>query len=459
MNYQNKDGESAELELFYRRHKDMPDSERLQMLQAKLYQKAKTESQYRFYVLYDKMFIAYVLREAWRGVKAKNSASGIDNQTVADVEKYVVDKYLQELGEELRTQSYKPQPIKRIYIAKANGKLRPIGIGCIKDRIAQMACKLIIEPIFEADFEDNSHGFRPERSSKGAIKEIKEYLKAGKSEVYDADLSSYFDTIPHNKLYVVLKQRIADPRMLKLIDKFLKVPIQDTDGLKGGKGNKTGVPQGGILSPLLANIYMTLIDKAVNRISGIFEQNGIRIVRYADDFVLMANKLEKKAIDYLQSMLERMELTLNEEKTKIIQAKEQTFNFLGFTFRYDKDLYTQDKRYWNVIPSKKATNKIVERIREILHSSLHFSPVKLVKALNEVLRGWLNYFDIQGISYAACAKRKLRYYLSNSLYRYYNRKSQRKSSMYGQHAFDKLVTKYGLIDPTKYKPANNVIRY
>ena len=455
MNYHQKDGESAQTELFYRRHKDMPDSERLQMLQEKLYQKAKTEKNYKFYVLYDKIFISYVLREAWKKVRAKDSAPGVDNQTVADVENYGVEKYLQELGEELRTQTYKPQPIKRIYTLKANGKLRPIGIGCIKDRIAQMVCKLIIEPIFEADFEENSYGFRPERSSKGAIAEIKSHLQEGKTEIYDADLSSYFDTIPHNKLYVVLKQRIADPRLMKLIDKFLKVVIQDKDGLKGGKGNKTGVPQGGILSPLLANIYMNLIDKAVNRISGIFHQNGIRIVRYADDFVLMATKLKDQAINYLQKMLTHMDLTINEEKTKTLQAKEQSFNFLGFTFRYDRDLYISDKYYWNVVPSKKATNKIVERIREILHSSLHFSPANLVIALNEVLRGWLNYFDISGVSYAACSKRLLRHYLNDSLYRYYNRKSQRKSSMYGQHAFEILVRKYGLIDPTKYKPNDN----
>ncbi len=453
MNYHKKDGEPEQTELFYIRHKDLPDSQRLQMLQEKLYQKSKEEKQYKFYVLYDKVFIPYVLREAWRMVRAKDSAPGVDNQTVADVENYGVEKYLQELSEELRKQTYTPQAIKRIYIPKANGKQRPIGIGCVRDRIAQMVCKLIIEPIFEADFADNSHGFRPERSSKGAIKEIKEHLKEGRTEVYDADLSSYFDTIPHNKLYVVLKQRIVDPRLMKLIDKFLKVPIQDTDGLNGGKGNKMGVPQGGILSPLLANIYMNLVDKAVNRTKGIFEQNGIKIVRYADDFVLVAKKLEKQAIDYLQSMLERMELRINEEKTKAINAEEQSFNFLGFTFRYDKDLYTQGKRYWNIIPSDKAINKIVERIREILHSSLHFSPTKLVQALNEVLRGWLNYFDIKGISYAACAKRKLRYYLNTALYRYYNRKSQRKSSMYGQHAFEILVTKYGLIDPTKYQCA------
>jgi group II intron reverse transcriptase/maturase len=453
MKYQKKDGVPEQLELLKRRGKEIPDTERLQTLQEKLYQKAKQEPGYRFYVLYDKTFIPYILREAWNQVRANNSAPGVDGKTVEDVESYGVEKFLQELGEELRKQSYRPQPIKRIYITKPNGKLRPIGIGCIKDRIAQTVCKLIIEPIFEADFADNSYGFRPGRSSEGAMKEIKENLKSGKTEIYDADLSSYFDTIPHNKLYIVLKQRIADPRMMRLIDKFLKAPIKDNEGLKGGKSNKIGVPQGGVISPLLANIYMNLIDKAVNKETGIFSLNGIKIVRFADDFVLMGKDLKEKVIKYLQSLIQQMDLTINEDKTKIVKATDEPFNFLGFTIRNDKDIHGRGCHYWNIIPSKKAVNKIVENIRETLHSSLHYSPDKLVVSLNEKLRGWLNYYDIPGTSYPACSKRAIRYYLNTSLYRYYNRKSQRKSSMYRQHAFEILVKKYGLVDPIKYKPS------
>jgi group II intron reverse transcriptase/maturase len=388
----------------------------------------------------------------WKQVKENDSAAGADGKTVEDVENYGVEKFLEELGEELRRQTYRPQPIKRVYITKSNGKLRPIGIGCIKDRVAQTVCKLIIEPICEADFQDNSYGFRPERSAAGAMKEIKENLKMGKTEIYDADLSAYFDTIPHNKLYKVLKQRIADPRLMKLINKFLKTPVQDEDGLKGGKSNKVGVPQGGVISPLLANIYMNLIDKAVNKATGIFSRSGIRIVRFADDFVLMAKELNPKALDYLQYLFQQMELTINTDKTKIVQATEQPFNFLGFTVRYDKDIHGRDTRYWNIVPSKKAVNKIVGKVRETLHSSLHLRPEKLVNSLNEKLRGWLNYYDIPGTSYPACSKRALRYYLNTSLYRYYNRKSQRKSSIYRQHAFVILVNKYGLVDPMKYRP-------
>jgi len=450
MKNQKIDGVPVQTELFKRRRSEIPSAERLQTLQEKLYQKAQQEPGYKFYILYDKMYIPYMLKEAWKKVKSKHSAAGVDNQKVEDVENYGEEKYLQELGEELRMQTYQPQPIKRIYQPKANGKLRPIGIGCIKDRIVQTVCKMIIEPIFEADFEDCSHGFRPERSSRGAIGEIKAHLKTGYTEVYDADLSAYFDTIPHNKLYKVLKLRISDPRMMRLIDKFLKVPVQEEGKIKSGKKNKMGVPQGGILSPLLANIYMNLIDRIVNKPDRIFYRTGVKIVRYADDFVLMSRELKTETLIKLKELLNRMELKINEDKTRQINAEEESFNFLGFTFRYDRDLYDGKKRYWNVIPSKKATNKLKEKIREKLHSSLHYSPEKLVKALNKMLRGWLNYFEIKGVSYPACAKREIRYYLSTSLYRYYNRKSQRKSRLYGQQAMEILVKKYGLIDPTKY---------
>ena len=435
-----------------RRKSEIPDAERLQTLQEKLYQKSKQERKFKFYVLYDKIFIPYVLREAWKSVKRKNSAAGVDGKRVKDVEEYGVEKFLEEIGEELRKQTYQAQPIKRIYEEKPNGKLRPIGIGCIKDRIVQTAIKKIIEPIFEADFTENSHGFRPNRSSKDAITEIKTNAKSGYTEVYDADLSAYFDTIPHNKLYTVLRQRITDPRLMKLIDKFLKVPIEEDGQLKRGKANKIGTPQGGILSPLLANIYMNLIDRAVSCMDGVFNKQGVRIVRYADDFVLMSKGKATAAYCYLQELLDRMELRLNTDKTKCVDGKFTPYDFLGFTFRYDKDIHGRNGRYWNVIPSKKSVKKVKAKIKEKLHSTLHYAPDKLVVELNSILRGWINYYEIQGISYPSMAKRSIREYLNTSLYRYYNRKSQRKSRLYGRHAFSILVNKYGMIDPTKYTP-------
>src|SRR2546421_4447842 len=265
----------------------MSAAERVSQLQEKLYCKAKQEREFRFYILYDKMYIPYMLQEAYRRVKASGGSGGIDGQNFKQIEEQGLEKFLKELGEDLRKKTYRPSAVKRRWIDKANGGKRPLGIPTIRDRVAQMACKMLIEPIFEADFEECSYGFRPNRSSKDAMKAIKEHLHSGKTEVFDADLSSYFDTIPHDKLKKVLEQRITDPRILHLINLWLKAPVYEDGEYKGGKKQKTGTPQGGVISPLLANIYMHLVDKIVSDTKKLFYQTGIRIVRYADDFVLM----------------------------------------------------------------------------------------------------------------------------------------------------------------------------
>jgi len=428
----------------------MSDAERVSLLQAKLYQKAKQERNYKFYVLYDKMFVKHLMREAYKRVKRNNGATGVDGLSIADIEAYGVDKYLSELGGELRRQDYRPQAVKRVMIPKANGGERPLGIPTMRDRIAQTICMLILEPIFEADFEDSSHGFRPNRSSKEAIAEIKSHLQSGKTEVYDADLSAYFDTIPHNKLMKALQERISDPRMLKLIMKWLKAPIYSDGELKGGKKNKVGTPQGGVISPLLANIYMHQIDRIVNRIGSIFHRYGVKIVRYADDFVLMGRQIPREVTGKLNSLLKRMDLVLNEDKTCQIDARRANFKFLGFTFRYDRDIYRSNKRYWNIVPNKQSEKKLRGKINDYLKSHGHCNANTVVSDLNSMLRGWLNYYEIKGVSYTSMSKRALRFYLSTRLYRYYNRKSQRKCKLYGQDAFGTLVQHYGLIDPTKY---------
>jgi len=449
MNQENV-GAGVQGELFKRRRSQIPDAERVSILQEKLYQKAKQERGYKFYVLYDKMFIPYMLREAWKNVKSNDGSAGVDGMTIEKVEEYGVDTYLKELGEELRRQTYRPEAVKRVMIDKANGGKRPLGIPTVRDRIAQTVCKMILEPIFEADFEDSSYGFRPNRSSKDAITAIKEHLKEGKSEVYDADLSKYFDTIPHDKLQIALKQRIADPRILKLINKWLKVPVYEDGQYTSGKDNHSGTPQGGVISPLLANIYFHLIDRIVNDPRSLFCKHGVRIVRYADDFVLMGRKLPEELIDKLKSLLHRMGLSLNEGKTRKIDARTESFNFLGFTIRYDKDIKGRDIRYWNVVPSKKSEQKIRDKVKEYLSAHGHYKADDVANGLNSIIRGWINYFSIAGVSYPAMSKRRLRAYLSNRLFRYYNRKSQRKSRLYRLKAFEVLVTKYGLIDPTKY---------
>ena len=387
-------GAEVQGELFKRRRSEIPDAERVSILQEKLYQKAKQERGYKFYVLYDKMFIPYMLREAWKSVKSNDGAPGVDGMTIEKVEEYGVDAYLKELGEELRKQTYQPQAVKRVMIPKANGGKRPLGIPTVRDRIAQTVCKMILEPIFEADFEDSSYGFRPERSSKDAITAIKEHLKEGKTEVYDADLSKYFDTIPHDKLQIALKQRIADPRILKLINKWLKVSVYEDGQYKSGKDNQTGTPQGGVISPLLANIYLHLIDRIVNNSQSLFSKHGVKIVRYADDFVLMGKMLPEEVIEKLKNLLHRMGLSLNEGKTRKIDAREESFNFLGFTIRYDKDIKGRDIRYWNIMPSKKSEQKIRDKVKEYLRTHGHCKAQDVADGLNSIIRGWLNYFSI-----------------------------------------------------------------
>jgi RNA-directed DNA polymerase len=446
---QERVGAEGQGELFKRRRGQIPDAERVSILQEKLYQKAKQEREYKFYVLYDKMFIPYMLREAWKSVKDNGGSPGVDGVTIAEVERIGVDSYLKELGEELRKQTYQPQAVKRVMIDKASGGKRPLGIPSVRDRIAQTVCKMILEPIYEADFEDSSYGFRPDRSSKDAITAIKEHLKGGKSEVYDADLSKYFDTIPHDKLQIALRQRVADPRILKLINKWLKVAIYEDGQYKSGKGNQ-GTPQGGVISPLLANIYFHLLDRIINNTQSLFSKHGVRIVRYADDFVLMGKKVPEKVIDKLKSLLHRMGLSLNEGKTRKIDARTESFNFLGFMIRYDKDIKGRDFRYWNIMPSKKSEQKIRDKVKEYLRTHGHYKAEEIANGLNSIIRGWLNYFSIPGVSYPAMSKRRLRFYLNSRLYRYFNRKSQRKSRLYRQNAFEVLVTKFGLIDPTEY---------
>jgi RNA-directed DNA polymerase len=447
---QEKVGADGHGELFKRSRSEIPSAERVQILQGKLYQKAKQERDYKFYVLYDKMFIPYMLREAWKRVKANGGAAGVDGITIEEIEKRGVGEYLNELGEDLRKQTYRPQAVMRVMIPKANGGERPLGIPTVRDRIAQTVCKMILEPIFEADFEESSYGYRPGKSSKNAMRAIKKNLEEGETEIYEVDLSNYFDTIPHNKLYIALRSRIADPRMLKLIDKWLKAPICEDGEYKGGKKNKVGTPQGGVISPLLANIYLHLLDRIVSSKGSLFSRNKIELIRYADDFVLMGKVIPEEVREKLEQYLGRMELRINRDKTRLINAREKSFNFLGFTVRYDNDTFGRARKYWKIFPGKKAEKKNRDRIDEFLRKHGHSPAQKVADGLNKILRGWLNYFEIKGVSYPAMSQRRLRHYLCERLWRYYNRKSQRKSSLFGQQAFELLVNRYNLIDPTKY---------
>ena len=434
-----------------KKRSEMSSKERVQLLQRKLYLKAKGEKGYKFYILYDKVFIKYILEESWRRVSENGGAAGVDGLTIADIQEGGVKKFLQELQEDLRKQTYVPCSVRRVEIPKSNGGTRPLGIPTIRDRVAQMACKLVIEPIFEADFTEDSFGFRPKRSAQGAIESIKAELKSGKVKVYDADVSKYFDTIPHDKLVLALEERISDKRIIDLIKKWLRSPVRKDGQDQGGRKKKIGTPQGGVISPLLSNIYLHLLDRIVSNPKSLFSQSGIRIIRYADDFVLMGERISEEVKGKLRELLNRMELSLNQEKSKEVNALESSFDFLGFRISYDRSLYEANaKKYWNIQPSKKSQAKIRTNIKEKLKKIGHYRPEEVTGELNDLIRGWLNYFDVPGLSYPKVAKRKLRYYLQDRLYRYYSRKSQRKSRLYRQQAFEKLVLKYGLIDPIKF---------
>ncbi|MEA3432655.1 MAG: group II intron reverse transcriptase/maturase, partial [candidate division WOR-3 bacterium] len=392
----------------------------------------------------------HFLREAYRLSKAKKGSPGVDGVSFDDIEKYGVDKFISEIIEELEQKTYKPQPVLRVEIPKANGKTRPLGIPTIKDRVIQRATKLVIEPIFEADFEDNSYGFRPKRSADEAVREIKKNLKEGKCEVFDADLQACFETIPHKELMYLIGLRISDKNILHLIKLWLKSPIIKDGRPRGGKKNKVGIPQGGVISPLLANIYLNLLDRATNRVGGVFKSNGVKLIRFADDFVLMAEKMPEKCLQYMNRMLNRMKIKLNEGKTKLLCSREEAFDFLGHTFRFSRDLYGKPKKYWNIEPSKKSQKKVRSNVREYLKKNGHKNPHKLVKRLNAILRGWINYYTIEGVTYPYKAKRNLRYYLFRKLQGYYKRKSQRRCKLYNQGALSELISNYGLIDPAKY---------
>lgn len=369
---------------------------KLQTLQRKLYRKAKDEPDYRFYLLYDKVYREDILLYAYELAKSNQGAPGVDGESFAAIELKGLGEWLAGIRNELRTRTYQPQPVRRVMIPKPGGGERPLGIPTIRDRVVQTAAKLVLEPIFDADMEPCAYGYRPKRSAQDAVQKVHELLCAGYTDVVDADLSKYFDTIPHSDLMKCVARRIVDRDMLRLIKAWLKVPVEERDGkgnrtMTGGRNSSCGTPQGGVVSPLLANLYMNRFLKGW-RVTQRGKQFKAQIINYADDFVILSRRHAAEARDWTRQVMARLGLTLNEAKTKLKEARRESFDFLGYTLgpqRYWKDGH----EYLGAAPSKKSVARLKLKVNQLLVPGNQGPWPEVRDQLNRVLRGWSQYFS------------------------------------------------------------------
>ena len=416
------------------------------LMTERLARKAAAEPKFRFYRLFWWITHEQTLRCAWERVRANGGAPGVDGVTFQMIERSEggVDGFLAGLQKELRENAYRASPLRRKYIEKANGKMRPLGIPTVKDRVVQCAVKTVIEPIFEEDFHDCSFGFRPNRSAQDAVERIAENVKKGKALVYDADLSSYFDTIPHDKLMAAVQMRISDGRVLGLIRHWLKVCVQEPNGVRiSPKGR--GTPQGGVISPLLANIYLHWFETIVSLTAKACGQ-VMSIVRYADDFVILARSWADGFLQRVEGILEgRMGLTVNREKTKVLDFREPhtTLTFLGYDFRMVRDrLFGTGKRYLTFGPSKKSMKGIREKIHAITHARNGLLTVeKVVGRLNKLTKGWGAFYSV---GYPSKAFHAVNGYALRRMARFLNRKSQRRYRLKFADTYYGELNHYGM---------------
>lgn len=427
----------------------------IRTLQRKLYTKAKQEPAYRFYALYDKVWRADILMFAYRLVRANKGSPGVDGVNFEDIDATIgIDKFLSELAQDLKDKTYHPSPVRRVMIPKADGSLRPLGIPTIRDRVAQMAVKLVIEPIFEADFCPNSYGFRPKKSAHDAVDEIAEALHQGYTQVIDADLSKYFDSIPHAKLLAVVAERIVDGAILHLVKLWLKAPVieEDKEGTKknvgGGKANSKGTPQGGVISPLLSNCYLHLLDRIWEKYHLRWKLKA-RIVRYADDFVVLCAGAVDAPLATVRHVLDRLDLELNETKTRMVDARQESFNFLGFSIRVSKGLKS-GKSYPHVCPAPKSLAKIKDRMTQLTARERTPIPLEdIVGSMNASLRGWSGYFHYRN---STGGLEKVKTHAEECLRKHLMKRHKVKDRGIGLGRFpsQQLYAKYGLYKvPTK----------
>ena len=369
--------------------------EKIQTLQRKLYLKAKREPTFRFYALYDKVYRPDILTFAYALTRANGGAPGVDGVGHEDLEKYGRERFLEELRCELQEKRYKPDAVLRVMIPKANGGERPLGIPTVKDRVVQAAVKLVLEPIFEADFTDNAYGYRPRRSAQDAVRDTHKALKAGYVHVVDADLSRFFDTIPHAALLRSVSRRVSDGAILRLIKLWLKAPIEErsdkSEPTRRRTGNR-GTPQGGVISPLLANIYMRRFLKAWE-LRGNDQKFDSRVVNYADDFVILCRGPAAGALAEAEEILSRLGLTLNRSKTRICHVNDEPFDFLGYSFGVQYR-FGSGQKYLAAYPSDDSVRRLKAKLRRMIGNHMSWiNEEELVSQVNRVLRGWTNYFN------------------------------------------------------------------